>query len=70
MVLTLRGEATRLDGTSRKLSADAHDEPRRAEGFAGAFGGRAGLVCFVVPPGYRPGCLHVGERDREACSTL
>lgn len=72
-VLTLRVEATGLGDTSLKLSADAHGEPRRVDGCAGApgaFDGRAGLVCFVVPHDYRPGYLLIGERDREAWLTL
>ncbi|WP_409491297.1 hypothetical protein [Amycolatopsis sp. cmx-11-12] len=72
-VLALRVEATGLGDTSLKLSADAHGEPERVEGCAGApgaFDGTAGLVCFVVPPGYRPGYLLVGERDREVLLVL
>jgi hypothetical protein len=72
-VLALRIEATGLGDTSLELSADAHGEPRRVEGCAGApgaFDGTKGFVCFVVPPGYQPGYLLIGERDREAWLTL
>ncbi|WP_145926667.1 hypothetical protein [Amycolatopsis orientalis] len=72
-VLTLRAEARGLGDTSLKLSADEHGEPRRVDGCAGApgaFDGTTGLVCFVVPPGYRTGYLLVGERGHEAWLTL
>ncbi|QXV57286.1 hypothetical protein [Amycolatopsis sp. TNS106] len=72
-VLTLRIEASRLGGTPLELSADAHGEPERVKdcaGAPGAFDGTAGLVCFVVPPGYRPEYLLVGELEREVLLRL
>ncbi|WET82820.1 hypothetical protein P3102_17230 [Amycolatopsis sp. QT-25] len=72
-VLTLRIEASRLGDTALELSADEHGEPERVKDCAGApgsFDGTTGLVCFVVPPGYRPGYLLVGELDREVLLKL
>ncbi|WP_410650455.1 hypothetical protein [Amycolatopsis sp. cmx-4-54] len=72
-VLTLRIEASRLGGTALALSADEHGEPERVKdcaGAPGAFDGTTGLVCFVVPPGYRPEYLLVGELDREVLLRL
>ncbi|WP_181774024.1 hypothetical protein [Amycolatopsis pittospori] len=72
-VLTLRIEATRLGDTALELSAGEHGAPRRVEdcaGAPGAFDGTEGLVCFVVPPGYRPEYLVVGKLDREILLTL
>ncbi len=72
-VLALRVETSRLGDTALELSADEHGAPRRVEdcaGAPGAFDGTAGLVCFVVPSGYQPKYLVVGELDREVLLTL
>ncbi|MFC3448225.1 hypothetical protein [Amycolatopsis speibonae] len=72
-VLTLRIEASRLGDTALELSADEHGAPRRVgdcAGAPGAFEGTAGLVCFVVPPGYQPKYLVVGKLDRETLLSL
>ncbi|MGK4591052.1 hypothetical protein [Amycolatopsis sp. w19] len=72
-VLTLRIEASRLGDTALELSADEHGEPERVKdcaGAPGAFDGTTGLVCFVVPPGYRPEYLLVGKLDREVLLKL
>ncbi|MBB5857941.1 hypothetical protein ACFQ05_20220 [Amycolatopsis umgeniensis] len=72
-VLALRIEASRLGDTALELSADEHGSPRRVEqcaGAPGAFDGTTGLVCFVVPPGYQPKYLVVGELDREVLLAL
>ncbi|WP_125800760.1 hypothetical protein [Amycolatopsis sp. WAC 01416] len=72
-VLTLRIEASRLGDTPLELSADEHGEPERVKdcaGAPGAFDGTTGLVCFVVPPGYRPEYLLVGKLEREVLLKL
>ncbi|MFJ8913713.1 hypothetical protein [Amycolatopsis sp. NPDC102389] len=72
-VLTLRIEASRLGDTALELSADEHGEPARVKdcaGAPGAFDGTTGLVCFVVPPGYRTEYLLVGKLDREVLLKL
>lgn len=72
-VLTLRVEATGLGGTSLELSAGEQGKPRRVAdcaGAPGAFDGATGLVCYVVPPGYQPRYLVIGELDREVLLTL
>ncbi len=72
-VLTLQMEASRLGDTALELSADEHGAPQRVKDCAGApdaFDGTAGLVCFVVPAGYQPKYLLVGNLDREVLLAL
>ncbi|WP_410579655.1 hypothetical protein [Amycolatopsis sp. lyj-108] len=72
-VLTLRIEASRFGDSALELSADEHGEPERVKdcaGAPGAFDGTTGLVCFVVPPGYRAEYLLVGKLEREVLLKL
>lgn len=77
-VVTVRIEATRLkDGPiPLELRADEHGRPGLVRDCAGAFdhdGAQetvAGLVCFVVPPGYQPTQLVVGSLEQQVMLTL